>query len=200
MINSFYSNILIVACFAWSSLLSGQSVNWLSWEEAMDKTEQEPKKILVDIYTEWCGWCKKMDQTTFQNPELVEYLNENYYTIKFDAQYKNPITYKGKTYKLENSIWKGGYHQLTAVITEGQSRKLPTIVFLDEKVEILQAIPGFRTAKELEIMAAYFEGNFHRTTPWKTFVSIYKSKKKDQRIDHDSSKQVLTRLASQKKN
>lgn len=182
-------------------VLSGQTVNWLSWEEALDKTELEPRKILVDIYTEWCTWCKKMDQTTFADPELVEYLNNNYYSIKFDAQSKNPITYKNETYYLENSIWKGGYHQLTAVITQNQSRKLPTIVFLDESSDPIQAIPGFRNAQEMKLMATYFNGNYHKTTPWKTFVSIYHSEKKRAKsFKHDTSIQVNTKLVTQKRN
>ncbi len=201
MMKSIHSIFLIFLMSMSSLLLTGQSVNWLSWEEAMDKTELEPKKILVDIYTEWCTWCKKMEQTTFADPDLVEYLNDNYYSIKFDAQSKKPIVYKDKTYHLENSIWKGGYHQLTAVITNNQSTKLPTIVFLDEKSEPIQAIPGFRNAYEMKMMAAYFYGNYHKTTPWKKFVNLHHSQiQNGKSLKHDTSIQVHTRLVTQKRN
>ena len=51
-------------------------VNWLTWEEAQERNKKEPRKIFVDVYTQWCGWCKKMDKETFSNPEIIKYLNK----------------------------------------------------------------------------------------------------------------------------
>ncbi len=183
-----------------SMMLSGQSINWLSWEAAVEKTKEEKKKIIVDIYTEWCGWCKKMDQTTFSDPVLVEYINNYYYAVKFDAQSKEPIEFKNKIYKLENSIWRGGYHQLASKITNNQLKKLPTIVFLDEEANLLQAIGGFRNTLEMELMSAYFNGDFHKSTPWKTFVTIYTAGKVQKHNHHDTSTHSHTRMVINKRN
>ena len=181
-----------------SIILSAQSVNWLSWDDAMSKAQVEQRKIIIDIYTEWCTWCKKMEQTTFRDSVVVKYINDNYYAIKFDAQSKDPIVYQGKTYKFENGIWKGGYHQFAAAISNGQV-KLPTVVFLDENASLLQALPGFRNALEMELMTAYFNGDHHKSTPWKTFVTAYQNEKKSkQGLEGTIRVQTHTRLVSQK--
>ena len=53
-------------------------INWLSFEEAIEKNKENPKPILVDLYTDWCGWCKKMDKTTYKNEVIVKFINDNY--------------------------------------------------------------------------------------------------------------------------
>ena len=63
-----------------------EKVQWMSFEEAVAKNKLEPKKIFVDVYTDWCGWCKKMDAGTFNNPVVAKYLNEKYYNVKLDAE------------------------------------------------------------------------------------------------------------------
>ena len=66
---------------------NAQDVEWLSWNEAVERaqTDQNPKKIFVDVYTDWCGWCKKMDKDTFQNPEVANYMAANFYMVKMDG-------------------------------------------------------------------------------------------------------------------
>jgi len=174
----------------------GQSIEWLSWEEAFEKSEVQKRKFIVDIYTEWCTWCKKMDQTTFSDPTVIEYINANFYAIKFDAEEKDPIQFQGQIYKFENGIWRGGYHQLAAKITNNRI-KLPTVVFLDERSEILQSIGGYRNAYEMEMMSDFFAGDHHKSTPWKTFVGIFQLKKNKGQIQNDSSN---TRMVSNNKN
>ena len=82
-------------------MILAQEVQWMTWEEAttLATTEENPKKIFVDVYTDWCGWCKKMDKDTFQNAEVAAYMSENFYMVKLDGEGKEPITYKGKTFK-----------------------------------------------------------------------------------------------------
>ena len=53
-------------------------VKWYSLEEAVALQKKKPKKIFIDMYTDWCGWCKRMDATTFTDPAVSAYLNENF--------------------------------------------------------------------------------------------------------------------------
>jgi thioredoxin-related protein len=87
LINSFY--------------ISGQEINWMTIEEAELAVKKQPKKILIDVYTDWCGYCKKMDKTTFQDKDMINYLNKEFYCVKMDGEDKNIMTFKGKT-KLSN--------------------------------------------------------------------------------------------------
>jgi len=67
---SFASETVFVALllFLFAHSAFGQ-VNWMTFEEAEIKYQEEKRKIFVDVYTDWCGWCKKMDANTFNEEE-----------------------------------------------------------------------------------------------------------------------------------
>ena len=162
-------------CSNWSTLQAQEGIDWLTWEEAMAKMEVEKRKIFVDVYTDWCTWCKKMDETTLQDPTIASYLNEFYYPVKLNAQQKEAITFREVTYEY---IEKGNssYHELAYQLMSGKM-KYPTIVFLDESAQVIQSIPGYRTAFELELFMTYFGENNHQKQPWSRFKkeqSFYK--------------------------
>ncbi|WP_422860491.1 thioredoxin family protein [Flagellimonas sp. S174] len=146
-----------------------QSVEWISWEEAVQLTQNEtnPKKIFVDVYTDWCGWCKKMDKDTFQNPEVAAYMQDNFYMVKFDAEGKDPIEYQGKTFKYVPS-GRRGYHELAAALLQGKM-SYPTVVFLDEKLNMLSPVPGYQKAKPFLKIARYFGDNIYKNQDWKEY-------------------------------
>ena len=151
---------------------SSNAINWLSWDEAMQLSEQEPKKIFLDVYTDWCGWCKRMDQITFQQNHIAQYINDNYYAVRLDAEYKEDLVYKGNTYSY---ITKGkkGYHELAAELLKGRL-SYPTVVFLDEEQNILQSIVGFKSPEEFEKIATYFAEDHYMETPWSIYQRTYK--------------------------
>jgi len=148
--------------------LAAQQIEWMSLEEAVEKAEKEPRKIFIDIYTEFCTYCKKMDKETFANQYIAKYLNENYYPVKLDAQQRNDITFKDRIYKYVNRGGQNSYHELAAAIMKGRL-SYPTIVFLDEEQDIIQSIPGYRDPFEFELFMQYFGENLHKETPWSSF-------------------------------
>lgn len=147
-------------------------IEWLTWEQVFEKSKYEKRKVFVDVYTDWCGWCKRMDASTFQKSQIAKYLNNNYYAVKFNAEYKGDIVFKGKTYKFVKSGMHG-YHELAAEITRGRL-SYPTAVFLDENLDVLQAIPGYRSELEFEQIITYFGRDEHKRTPWETYRNNYK--------------------------
>lgn len=148
------------------------TIHWMTWEQMMEKSKTQPRKVVVDVYTEWCGWCKRMDASTFSDPRVANYINQTYYPVKFDAEQKADIVFKDKTYKFVKNGMRG-YHELAAEITRGQL-SFPTVVFLDENIDVIQSIPGFRDTKEFETIATYFGRNEHLKTPWETYQKNYK--------------------------
>ena len=64
----------------------------------MEKVKKEPKPIIMDFYTDWCGWCKRMMQTTYSNQGLADYINNYFYAVKFDAEGKDTIEFLGEKY------------------------------------------------------------------------------------------------------
>lgn len=166
------TEILVIAFFlSMANLLYAQSerINWVSWEQAQDQMKTQKRKIIVDIITDRCMWCKQMDNTTFQDAKLVKYINTNYYAIKFNAEQATVINFKGKSYDF---IPKGrsGIHELAIEITNGKLNSFPTLVVMDEEFNTIQPLSGFKSKEELDIILNYFGGNHHKSTPW----SIYK--------------------------
>lgn len=151
-----------------------QEINWLTWDEAVALTQNEgnTKKVFVDVYTDWCGWCKKMDKDTFQNPKVATYMQENFHMVKMDAEGKEPIEYQGKTFKYVPS-GRRGYHELAAALLKGRL-SYPTVVFLDENLNMLSPVPGYQKVEPFMEIARYFGDNIYKTQDWKTYSGVGK--------------------------
>lgn len=63
-----------------------ETIKWMGFNEAIEACKKEPKMIFIDVFTDWCGWCKRMDATTFKNPVIAKYMNDKFYAVKFDAE------------------------------------------------------------------------------------------------------------------
>lgn len=164
--------VTLTLAFSISSFkVNDENIEWLTWEEAVKKTETDknPKKIFVDVYTDWCGWCKKMDKDTFQNPKVAAYMKEHFYMVKMDAEGKEPITYDGKTFKYIAS-GRRGYHELAAALLKGKM-SYPTVIFLNEDRQLLSPVPGYQKAAPFLKIAKYFGDNIYLNKNWQEYDS-----------------------------
>ena len=152
------------------------SIDWLSWEELQQKQQNNPKKVFVDVYTSWCYWCKKMDKETFTHPDIISYINENFYAVKFDAETEDVIEFKGQKYKfVKGGKGKRGYNELAASLLSG-NMSYPTLVFLDEKLNLLTGVPSYATPSSLDAMLHFFNEEQYKNTKWADFEETFKSK------------------------
>ncbi len=142
-------------------------IKWLTIEEAAEKMKTEKRKIFVDVYTDWCGWCKRMDAESFADKRVAKYINQNFYAVKFDAEYRKDIVFNGKTYKFKE-VGSRGYHELASEWLNGRL-SYPTTVYLDEEQSTIQSLPGYLDAEKLEMILTYFGSNSHKKTPWETY-------------------------------
>jgi len=127
----------------------GGKVNWVSFEQAEKSMKGKPKKVFVDVYTDWCGWCKRLDQATFSDKRVADYMNKNYYAVKFDAQHPGAITLGGKKYenpRFDASKPKRARNATHQLAQKYGARSYPTVLFLNEKMDLMQAVPGYRDA------------------------------------------------------
>jgi thioredoxin-related protein len=146
------NKILAVTVLAVSFLLMNATepvdkIHWLSWQEAAKLQKESPKKIFIDVYTNWCGWCKKMDASTFRNPEVVKYMNKHFYAIKMDAEMKDEIRFKDHTFKWVKA-GRRGVHTLAYSLLEGKM-SYPSFVTLNENYDRIAVSPGFKQPEQL---------------------------------------------------
>ena len=124
-----------------------EKVNWISLSQLNELYSKNPKPILLDVYTDWCGWCKVMDKKTFTDPALIKYLNENFHVVKFNAEQKEPVTYKGKTYNWE-PMGRNGINTLGLELLQNRM-SYPSLVYLNEKLEPITVSPGYKEPAQL---------------------------------------------------
>lgn len=133
--------------------------------------EDNEKHFFIDVYTDWCGWCKRMDATTFSDPEIVEIMNEYFIPVKFDAEQKEPISFSGKEFKFVDN-GRRGYNELAAALMQNKM-SYPTVVLLNEKTQMIQPIPGYRSAKDLKPILIFIGKKIYKEKSYEEFLKTY---------------------------
>jgi thioredoxin-related protein len=168
-------NLLVISIIAFSISAWGQKtiVKWYTIQEAEKLIQTDPRPMLVDTYTDWCGWCKKLDADTFSDPVIAELLNSKFYPVKLNAEGKEPILFQGTTYI--NDGKSGNAHQLAVVMLKGHM-SYPNLVFFNEKIQLLTNVPGFRVPREMEILLSYFADKSYEKQNFEDFQKTFKGK------------------------
>ena len=149
------------------------AIKWMTFEQAIKESQKNKKKVFIDVYTDWCGWCKKMDATTFANPKIAAYVNQYFYAVKFNAEQKEPINFREREFKFIPNGQRG-YHELAAELMQGKL-SYPTIVYLDKDLNLIQPIPGFQTPEAIEPIINFFGSDKYRSISWEAFLAEFKS-------------------------
>ena len=135
------STLIMSAVSATDPVNNATRITWITWEEAVELNQKQPKKIFVDVYTEWWGWCKKMDASTFEDARVIEYMNEHFYAVKLDAEMKREIIFRDQQFKWVDA-GRRGIHTLAYSLLEGKM-SYPSFVTLNENFDRIAVGPGF---------------------------------------------------------
>lgn len=139
-----------------SSETLAADIVWMSWQEAVEANKKAPKKMIIDVYTDWCGWCKRMDATTFKDPKVTSYIAENFYAVKFDAEQKEDIVYDGNTFSFQRQ-GNRGVHTLAASLLDNRL-SYPSVVYLNANMERIMISPGYKDADSMIKELKYANG------------------------------------------
>ena len=178
--------LLFCTQFTFGQNAVDQKIHWMSWDEAIalqkadrekfsmdQKSNPSPKKIFLDIYTGWCGWCKKMDATTFTHPVIVKYMQENFYAVKLNAEQKEAIHFNGHTFtNPDPDPAKRTVNELASSLLDNKMG-YPSTVYLDEKFQRLHVQAGYLTPQFLEILLHFFGENKYQSVPWETYQQTF---------------------------
>ena len=148
-----------------------EKINWVNINDLDALYKENPKPILVDLYTGWCGWCKVMDKKTYSNKKVGEYLAQKFYPVKVDAESKQAITWLGKSYPF-NSQYRT--NEFALYLTRGQL-SYPTTVIIPADGSGPQAIPGFLEPKDFELIVKYFGEGHYGKTSFEQFQKSFKA-------------------------
>lgn len=122
-------------------------IEWLDFETAIDRNQTEKKFIFIDMYTDWCGWCKKMDASTFKNSSVINYIDQNFYAVKFNPETTDAVAYKEVLYE-KIILANKAYNELAVNLLAGKM-VFPSFVVLNKREVKRGVIPGYQAAPQL---------------------------------------------------
>jgi thioredoxin-related protein len=165
-------NLLFVALliFGFNAFAQPNSIHWMTIEQAQKANLQQPKKIFVDVYTDWCGWCKRLDATTYRDETVIDYINQNFYAVKLNAETKDTVTFNGTKFGFLPDMKVNG---AAVQIMGGQLVGYPTTSYVDENGKILSAVPGYLSSHDLLKILHYFGDDAYLKTTWNAYSSSF---------------------------
>lgn len=171
------STFSFVSDNTYTEFSENSAVNWITFDEAYIKCKKNPRPIMIDVYTTWCGPCKMMSNQTFSNPQIAKYINDNFYAVKFDAETKDSVKFDKYVFVSSDNSNPKAPHQFAASILDNQLA-YPSIVFLNNQIQRLDILKGFMPPKNFEPILNYYGSGDYQKVKWeeyeKTFVSSLK--------------------------
>jgi len=159
---------ILTSLLIWSNVYSQTKVNWIELDNNTE-INNNGKKIIIDLYTDWCGWCKVMDRNTFTDKQVIEYINNYFLPVKFDAEYNDNVIFNNNSYKFINSGRKG-INELAYALTNG-NLSYPMTVFLDENYQLITLLPGYHKPNFYNKVLKYIGEDHWKDKTWDEYLN-----------------------------
>jgi thioredoxin-related protein len=158
---SFMTILIVLIITSVSGFASGLSqskqdipnveLKWLTYDQALKKSEIENIPTLIYFYSNNCGWCRKLEDETFSNEQVKNLLNEDFAIVKINSSSSKMIMNEGKEIS---------ERQLSQKIYQVNAN--PTIWFLNSNGERIAPLPGYAPAEDFIIVLRYIKGDYYK--------------------------------------
>jgi thioredoxin-related protein len=138
------------------------TLQWKSFNDGLAEAQKSGKKVMVDVYTDWCSWCKKMDKDTYANNDVAQYLAKKFVSIKLNAEAGGKLTYRGQSYteqQLAGAFGVTGY---------------PSILFLNSDGEPITVLPGYSDAQRFKVILTYIADEKYKSITFQQYLEQHK--------------------------
>ena len=155
-----------------------EKVEWLKLDEVSAKIKLQTKPVLIDLYTDWCYWCKVMDKNTFEDPTVAGLMSKYFYCVKFDAERKDTIAFLNKDWVFVPG-GRSGYHELAAYFMQN-NLSYPTMCVLTPDFKLITPLKGYMAVPQFEPVISYLGQDFWMPSK-KQDLELYKQNYKSPR-------------------
>ncbi|MBS4027976.1 MAG: thioredoxin family protein [Ignavibacteriales bacterium] len=149
--------VMLTLVFLFSGFAFAQKGEWTNFNDGLETAAKSKKKVLVDVFTDWCAWCKRMDKDVYEQPDVKAYLAKNFILVKMDAESNNEVTYNGQSLsetQLAQDLGIDGY---------------PSTVFFLPNGEVITAVPGYVPPEKFLLILKYIAEDHYNTMEWEDF-------------------------------
>lgn len=161
---------------------SVKKIEWMSFEGALQHNGmllaqgKQPKKVFIDVYTDWCGWCKRLDASTFSHPEIIRYMDSAFIAVKLNAERTDSVLINGQWFvNRQAASGKRGSHDIAIALLKGKM-SYPSCTFLDENGSQITVVPGFMGPAQMEAVLHFIAEDAYKTMKWEDFQEKFKSR------------------------
>lgn len=141
---------LLIGLFLFSAATAQAQIRYTTFEKLDSTVQVQPRKTFVYIHTGWCPYCKMMENSTLRDKRVIQMLNNCFYSISLDAEQRQDISFKGKTYVFKPNGANTGTHELAALLMKAETpAAYPALVLLDEHYRIIYRYNGYLSSVQL---------------------------------------------------
>jgi thioredoxin-related protein len=152
--------ILLASVFTFISVHAGgkTEIKWRKFNTGLAEAKKTNKKVFIDVYTDWCKWCKKLDAEVYSDQTVIDYINKHYVPVKMNGESNDSVHFKDQSFTestLSQAFGVTGF---------------PTLIFLASNGDPINKLGSYLPKEQLLQIAEYIGEDYYKNKTWDDFV------------------------------